>query len=269
MPRGRKPKYPPETTICDLLIEHASAGRAGKSISPEMVEKALDKKFTITGNHTQRVGRKVRDVSIHDLDLPSRAMRPLVKMKIQNVEQLLAISRLEMLSQRRMGEISLVRVREELYDLLFPEYIGEGQIKKIGSFAEMVKRYVEQVIPDRRKSKLTLGRLAPTKERPQPLKSFGEQLDLSRERIRQIVDDALQRLRKPAKLMLLNSFWKEVWAVLESWQRPIQVSRLASGLERRLKWKTVPPAGALRRLFKLHPGLVLENGTVYLASRVQ
>ena len=265
MTRGRKPEYPPEFTVGDLLLRDQPRGRGRKAISPKAIERALNEPFVIP---TEPKARPVREISVQDLDLPSRAAGPMKALQIRTVGDLLATRRTNLLAQRRFGEISLRRVQRELLDVLFPKYVGDGRANGPASFESMVRSFVERTIKDGRKARLALGRLAPGLEHPRPLREFGQRHGLSRERIRQIANDALTRLRKPAVLATLNPFWAEVCAILESWGRPIPLFRLADALCRRLGWPEAPPGAALGRLLALNEGLAVSNGTVALSHLI-
>ncbi len=261
MPRGRKPKYPIGFTVREFLVLDQPRGRGRKSISQEDIEAALDSPFVIP---TDVNVRPIRTISVHEMDLPSRAVEPLKALKICTVEQLLDARRIDLLAQKRFGEISLTRIRKELMDLLFPKYVGDGRSPAPNSFEDMVKCFVYQTIDNDRKAKLALGRLAPDADRPKPLREFGSKHDLSRERIRQIVDIVATRLRKPAVLAALNPFWAELCVILESWQRPVPLTRVADALGRRMHWQQSPPAQAVGRLLALNEGFLLNDGTVAL-----
>ena len=199
-----------------------------------------------------------------ELDLPSRARTALGALEITKVGELMTVRRTDLLAQRRLGQITLDRLRQEIIELLWPPLIGKGSLKHFQSFDEIVESFVRSTIPQVRKADLALGRLAPTANRPKPLKDFGDQHGLSRERIRQIVDEAYLRLTKPAKLAMLLPLWREVWAILRSWSQPVPLHRMAEGLRRRLNWSEAPPGGALVRLFAFHPELVTNGDTVTL-----
>jgi len=265
MPRGRKPKYAADLTVREFLLLDQPR-RRGKAISPEALEKALDSPFALP---TEPEVRQVREIGVEELDFPSRATGPIKALKIRTIEDLMATRRLDLLAQRRFGEISLTRIRRELLDLLFPSYVGDGRPDRLHSFSAMVMCFIDQAISNQRKATLTLGRLAPDSDRPKSLREFGQRYGLSRERIRQIADDAFKRLRKPAVLVLLSPFWAELCAILESWQRPIPIARLADSLRRRLNWQEMPPAAALGRLLALNRGLVLNGGMVALRRNVR
>jgi len=148
-------------------------------------------------------------------------------------------------------------------DLLWPPVIG-GRARSPDDYGDLVERYVRSVVAKQRKVELALGRLAPQASRPLPLREFGQRHNLSRERVRQIVDQVYERLGKPAKLLLLRPFWEEVWSILQSWDKPVELERLCEGLRRRLGWDDVPPPGGLARLFVLHPELGLVGAQIVL-----
>ena len=79
------------------------------------------------------------------------------------------------------------------------------------------------------------------------------------ERIRQIVADSYDSLRKPAKLALLNPLWNAMWACLEAQAKPIAPEKLAQALGRRLNWSQAPDASAVERLCRLHPNLLITT----------
>ena len=261
MPRGRKPKYPPELTFQQYMLLRAPVGSSESRQANQSVQEALNRPFEVspTWNH-----RLVRDVGMDELDLPSRARTALGALGITKVGKLMSIRRTDLLAQRRLGQVSLDRLRQEIIELLWPPLVGDGSLKHFHSFDEIVESFVRSTIPQVRKADLALGRLAPTANRPKPLKDFGDQHGLSRERIRQIVDEAYLRLTKPAKLAMLLPLWQEVWAILRSWSRPVPLHRLAEGLRRRLNWSDAPPGAALVRLFAFHPELVTIGDTVML-----
>lgn len=261
MPRGRKPKFPREMTFLEFVgaARGDVTGDVGRAVSD--VNEALNRPFEIspTWNH-----RLVRDVHLDELHLPSRAQTALAAMNITTVDQLMQVRRADLLVQRRIGQISLNALRHEIIDLLWPPLVGEAGLEEFRSLAELVQCFVERAIPQERKAELALGRLAPGRHRPQPLREFGQQHDLSRERIRQIVDEAFDRLGKPAKVALLQPLWRQTWPILQSWGRPIPIQRVGEGLRRRLGWIQSPPDGAMQRLFALQPELIVADGTVCL-----
>jgi len=230
-------------------------------LSEDRLSAALDRPFGGSAGPDQR---QVRHVNVDALDLPTRVVDALRRLKVKTVEQLVAARRADLLAQPRMGEVSLKRIQEELWELLFPPYVGDGDLGRLATFAEMVAEFVHRAIPEKRKAAIVLGRLQPSAERPSSLNDLGVRHSLSRERVRQITDDALARLAKPAKLRLLRPFWKELWAILESWQRPIALERLSEGLRRRLHWQVAPGRAALRRFLQLHSGLSVTECTVGL-----
>ena len=261
MPRGRKPKYPPELTFQQyLLLDPASSSVRPTRLMAQLHE-ALQRPFEVspTWNHIP-----VKDVHLDHLHLPSRARSALHDMQIDTIDTLMPVRRLDLLGQKRLGQVTLDRLRHEILDVLWPPLVGNGQLHGFQSLAEVVENYVRQTIQDPRKAGLALGRLAPASHRAQPLREFGEEHGLSRERIRQIVDEAFECLGKPAKLALLRPLWEEVWPILQSWGRPVPVPRLAEGLRRRLGWVQTPPDGAVQRLFTFHPELAFEPGFILL-----
>jgi len=165
-----------------------------------------------------------------------------------------------------MGEVSLDRLCRELVDMLWPPLVGNGDIHALGGFDQVVIDFIRRTIFDPRRSALVLGRLAPTEERAQSLQQLGQTHGLSRERARQIIDEALARLRKPVKLALLKPLWAEVWPILQSWQRPISLDRLGPAICRRLEWNKLPLRGAMARLFDLQPELNVAEGMISLKA---
>ncbi len=267
MPRGRKPKYPSGLTIGQFLLfdaPHRWVGRCRDgadgqvTLTEEHVDSALDRTFGIPDWPGEN---PIKHVGIDVLDLPSRAVGPLAEMGVETVDQLLAVERQELLSKRRLGVVSVNRIRHELLDLLFPPHVGQFA-GPVPPFEEMVRDFVNRAIDDPRRRRLALGRLAPRREKPLPLKAFGDELGVSRERIRQIVETCFDRLAKPAKLVMLNPFWDRVWDVLNEGGGAMASRELAEQLRRRLAWPAVPPAGALERLCQLHPCLIVDEGHI-------
>jgi len=261
MSRGRKPKYSIDLRVSELLLlEHVGHLPDGEA-TESLLQEALSRPFEIspTWNH-----RLVRDVDLQDLDLPSRATTALAGLNISTVGQLMEVPRLTLLDQPRLGKISLDNVCREIVDLLWPPFVGGGSLEGFESFGEMVTDFVKRAVRDERRIELALGRLAPDQHRAPPLRGFGQERGLSRQRIRQIVDDAFARLSKPAKLALLRPFWAEAWGILQSWGRPIPLSRLAQGLRRRLGWEDTPHENALGRLLAFQPELSMEGQMVSL-----
>ncbi len=188
MPRGRKPKYPSGLTIGQFLLldqPHHWVRRceepplADEALTDTHVSEALDRPFGIP-NWPE--GTATKHVEIEVLDLPSRAVGPLAEMGVRTVDDLLAVEREELLSKRRLGVISVNRIRCELLDLLFPPFVGPPA-RSVPPFDEMVRGFVHRTIDDPRRQRLAMGRLAPRRAKPLPLKAFGEELGISRERI--------------------------------------------------------------------------------------
>ena len=261
MSRGRKPKYSIDLRVHELLLlEHVGHLPDG-SATAHLLQEALDHPFEVSPTWKHRL---TREVDLRDLDLPSRAITALAGLDISTVGQLMQLTRTTLLEQPRLGKISLDNVCREVVDLLWPPLVGDGSLDTFGSFGEMVSDYVRRAVRDERRIDLAMGRLAPDHHRAPPLRGFGQERGLSRERIRQIVDDAFGRLSKPAKLALLRPFWAEAWSILESWGRPIPLSRLAQGLRRRLGWEDTLHENALGRLLAFQPELTIEGQMITL-----
>jgi hypothetical protein len=224
-----------------------------KSITRGQVAEALDRPF---GVPAQGDSITVRQVNIDWLNLPSRVIGPLVEMRVRTVEELMGVERAALLACSRVGVVSILRVREELLDLLFPPVVA---LETLGTFESTVHGFIERAIGDPRRAALALGRLAPGAARPAPMASFGDELGLSRERIRQLVEDSYECLRKSAKLALLNPFWRAMWSILETSDAPVQLDQLADALQRRLNWPEAPEDAALERLCRLHPSLLISR----------
>ena len=263
MPRGRKPKYPQSVVVGEfLLLDQPQAWvfrhnpESQRPITAQDVTAALSRRFGIPASSDTPI---IRDVSIDALDLPSRVIAPLASMGVRTIEQLLAVRRVDLMARGGVGVVSLRRIREELLDLLFPPTVGNGKLDKLDDFEAVVSDFVRRAISDDRRVDLALGRLSPGTARPEALKAFGEELGLSRERIRQIVADSYDSLRKPAKLALLNPLWNAMWACLEAQAKPIAPEKLAQALGRRLNWSQAPDASAVERLCRLHPNLLITT----------
>jgi hypothetical protein len=227
-------------------------------LTHECVDQALAKPFGIPHWPDSRA---IKHVEIDVLDIPSRAVGPLEEMGVRTIDDLLAVEREELLSKRRLGVISINRIRCELLDLLFPPLVAPPA-GPVPPFDEMVRDFVHRAIDDPRRRRLALGRLAPRREKPLPLKAFGDELGISRERIRQIVETCFTRLSKPAKMAILNPFWARVWQALEQASGAMDSAALAAELASQLRWSVTPPAGGLERLCQLHPHLAVQAGRV-------
>ncbi len=94
-----------------------------------------------------------------ELDLPSRARTALGALGITKVGELMNIRRIDLLAQRRLGQVSLDRLRQEIIALLWPPLVGDGSLKHFQSFDEIVESFVRSTIPQVRKADLALGRL--------------------------------------------------------------------------------------------------------------
>jgi hypothetical protein len=261
MSRGRKPKYSIDLRVHELLLLEHVGHLPDAAATVHLLQHALDHTFEVspTWNH-----RLARDIDLQDLDLPSRANTALAGLNITTVGQLMQAKRTTLLDQPRLGKISLDNVCREVADLLWPPLVGNGSLEGFACFADLVADFVRRAVHDERRVELALGRLAPGHHRAPPLRGFGQERSLSRERIRQIVDDAFSRLGKPAKLALLRPFWAEAWSILQSWGRPIPLTRLAQGLRRRLGWADAPHENALGRLLAFQPELTIEGQMISL-----
>ena len=260
MSRGRKPKYPAATTFRQLILLDRCGPRNITAADEAELDRALNGRFEASPTWNHQI---VRNVHLADLDLPSRARSALQEMRIETVGELMIVRRTQLLAQERLGRVTLTKICQEVADLLWPPVIG-GEAQPLDAYGDLVACYVRSVVDDQRKAELALGRLAPQANRPLPLREVGQRHNLSRERVRQIVDQIYDRLGKPAKLLLLRPFWEEVWAILQSWDKPVELERLSDGLRRRLGWEDVPPCGGLARLFVLHPELGLADTQVVL-----
>ncbi|MHC4562369.1 MAG: DNA-directed RNA polymerase subunit alpha C-terminal domain-containing protein [Planctomycetota bacterium] len=248
-------------TLQQYVLAALSSSPSGRRRKQRELIARLDRPFQVTPTWNYHL---VRDVKLDDLDLPSRARTVFPDIPVSTVGELLAVLRWDLLSQRRLGQVSLSRVRDELIDLIWMPTLSDREITRLGSFSAVVTKYVRRLVPNPRKADMVLRRLAPNARSPQPLQDIGKRHALSRERIRQLVAEASDRLTKPAKLAQLEPFWRQAWSVLQSWDRPISLQRLAEGLHHRFNWRSAPHEEALERFLVLHPEMEAANRMVTL-----
>jgi hypothetical protein len=250
-----------------LLADHPEAWvyRHGPGSDQPITDRAISEAMGCPfGIPAQGGPGTVRQVSIECLDLPSRVIEPLATMGVRTIEDLMVVQRAALLGRPRVGIVSIERIREELLDLLFPPVVSP---EKLQDFESAIGDFVTRAVDDPRRAALALGRLAPGTDRPEPLTAFGVKLDLSRERIRQLVQDTFERLCKESKLSLLNPFWRAMWGILKSSDAPVRLDQLAGAMQRRLNWSVAPGDAALERICRLHPELIVNTQGVHINAQ--
>ncbi|MCE5325880.1 MAG: hypothetical protein LLG01_05645 [Planctomycetaceae bacterium] len=197
---------------------------------------------------------QLSEMDVKQIAAPRRAQRIMYDMGITTIGQLLATPVHELMSQWSFAEQSFSRLQKQLVQLVFPQADPLGHAVNYSSYPAMVASVVKPAIPNRRTAQIILARLG-SEGKPQTLAALGETYSITRERVRQIEQVGMEQLKAAATRRRMVRFWKEVWAILESWKRPYPVSRLAKSVALRMGWSEPPPVRSLQRLLELHANL--------------
>lgn len=144
----------------------------------------------------------------------------------------------------------LWRLKE--YALKFIASISAGlPIEAYSSFSSLVDGFVRSIIKKDYHYSVLMGRLGFLDERKWTLEELGQQLNLTRERIRQIEKIYATVLEKPKVLERLNLLWYAVDEVLTMGGGVCCVSEIANSLKDHWQWATIPSDEALASLISL------------------
>jgi len=256
MAKGRKRKYPLATTIGQKLLADLRKRGDPAACTEENLRRILARPFRSTVGWPDL---PLRDVSVAELDVSGRSDAAFARLRVRTIGQLLATRFVDLISQWNFGVVSLSRMEQELYRLLFTSDADQREGLNFSDFASMASSFVRRCLGPERIQSIVIGRLGLSDGRRVPLVVLGSRYGITRERIRQLADGGFEMLGRPAKLRRLNPFWAEVWAALGRPGRVRTVSALAKDLQTRLGWAKTPPVDALARLLSLHGRLRVDS----------
>ena len=119
------------------------------------------------------------------------------------------------------------------------------------SFGKLTDKFVRSLIKRDYHYSVLMGRLGFLNERKWTLEELGQQLNLTRERIRQVEKKYMPALEKPNVLERLNLLWYAVDEVLTMSGGVCCVTEIANFLKDYWKWTTIPSNEALASLISL------------------
>ncbi|MBU2260706.1 MAG: hypothetical protein KKF02_02115 [Proteobacteria bacterium] len=126
-------------------------------------------------------------------------------------------------------------------------------IEAYGNFEQLINEFLRNLVKREREGRILKGRLGLLDGRKWTLEELGYREKITRERVRQIEEQYISKLRKPKSLSRLGRFWHAVDDVLFSGGGVCCVQEIANALGKRWGWRDLPSDEELASLIGFSP----------------
>lgn len=190
------------------------------------------------------------------LIVPVRVQNVLNSIGIKTIGQLLITKRDILIAQNNFGRTSLEDIQIALKEYLLGESGKSSSEIDYSSFHRLIVSFINKCIKKERNREILLMRI--TTRGGKTYHTIGRHFNLTRERIRQILNNISKTLEKKAILENLNHLWYIINAELRL-RRIVNIDKLALLLMERLTWKEKPDLIQLRWLLSLNSEYIYDE----------
>ncbi len=256
--------------LCDIqriisaIIKKEAMPEAEKWEAAPYSETALMRYPLYSGSADQRLTVSELHSSYHPecpvdvLELNVRSINALDELGVKTMKQALLGIPSEWMKHKNFGKNSLDNIRTTVR-----EYLDSGgDIHKdfkldLSSFESMTSSVVYAIMGKGRNSQMVAAYLSPAIEVRPTLESMGQLFGLTRERVRQILSPAMEKIS--SEIRLYQPFWDSILEILDESEGFVSISHLSQHVSEHYHWCDPPSNVALREFLALMPGIVITN----------
>lgn len=198
---------------------------------------------------------------LSDLMLSVRAANVLKKLDMHTIGEVMFTTEATLLRQKNCGRKCLKELKAIIRNLiLFNRHSSDtfqesrsNHISSIdySSYRNMISSFVRRCIKSKRDQDLISRRLCFQTEKMPTLEQLGQDFDITRERVRQILNKGYRNLKIKANVNILNGFWEKINGLIVSGGGIIDLEELAVILQDEFNWPERPNPLALGQLLSL------------------
>ena len=200
------------------------------------------------------------DADMQELDLSTRARTVLAALRLTTLHQVLIVSPGALESQGNCGAKTVRDIQDAVRAFLMEK---NGLCPTIEmsyiSFEQMADCFLRIALHDNREMAVIRRRKGMGDGESTTLKELGTEFGVSRERIRQLEFKALERLRRPKTMRVLDPFWTAVQTLLVAVGGVERSATIAGALALHFRWCRVPDPAAVISFVTLHPQFMTCN----------
>lgn len=133
------------------------------------------------------------------------------------------------------------------------------EIIDTSSFQNLFTSYIYYCIKKSRDVHILFDRLGISDNKIKVYEEIGKQFGITRERVRQIVNESIRLLKLDENLIILDDFWNDIFSIIETSGGVIKVSDVASKLQNRYNWKVPTKVQMLTQMLCLNNKFKINN----------
>lgn len=198
------------------------------------------------------------DMLVGHFSWPKKVMKVLSSLNIRTVGELLDTSAAVLAEEGKIGRTTIEDVRKDLASTLM-SYHGTGAAD-YSTFPALVRSYALPLAGSERNAAIVAEYWGIEPGARPTLEMLGEKHGLTRERIRQILARAEERVSRPASLQFLDTFWTAVDRLMIAAGGALHIEKLAKALSAEFGWEMDSPRQALVTLLERTPAYFLDKG---------
>jgi len=198
---------------------------------------------------------------LSDLMLSIRSANVLKELDMHTIGEVMLTTGTTLLKQKNFGRKCLKELKAIIRNLiLFNRHSSDtfqesrsNHISSIdySSYKNMISSFVRRYIKSKRDQGLISRRLCFQTEKIPTLEHLGKPFDITRERVRQILEKGYRDLKIKTNVNILNSFWERINGLIVSGGGIIDLEELTVILQDEFNWSEPPNPLALGQLFSL------------------
>lgn len=204
-------------------------------------------------------------VKLEDINLSHRTFYNLLNQgKMETIGDVMLMTSTKLLSLKNFGKKSLNEIKEVIRSLCSsgsytPKHqVIESILMDYSSYENMISSYSQWCLKKERNQLLIQSMFLFDSEKAPTLEEVGQLFDITRERVRQIVNKAIRQFRHTANISKLDRFWTGLDQAIANGGGVIHLQDLPGALKNTFGWSLAPNPCAL--------GLFLgiwEKGSTY------
>jgi hypothetical protein len=212
----------------------------------------------------------IRKLRIDSFDVPKDILNELYNLDIYTWDELSSLSEKTLLDLLGFSIEALhgiqVLWRIKLLCIVAVTNMNGLPLESYSSFSRMVEAFVETVCDDKRDRVIILHRIGLIDNSKTTFDEIGETFGLTRERVRQICQKILDKLKSPFRLKKLSRFWAALFETLKLSGGACLLTEMSSGIAERLEWNEEPGIIPLTSVLKLHNKLAVNTSQAVVSD---